>query len=66
MSSHKRLAYGWTLSLLRHCSLPRPWRRLPELMAVMASLMAHVVYGVLLGEILGVAEGSAALSCSCS
>lgn len=66
MSSHKRLAYGWTLSLLRHCSLPRPWRRLPKLMAVMASLMVHVVYGVLLGEILGVSEGSVALSCSCS
>ena len=66
MSSHKRLAYGWTLSLLRHCSLPRPWRRLPKLMAVMASLIAHVVYGVLLGELSGSSEGSVALSCSCS
>ncbi len=36
------------------------------LMAVMASLIAHAIYGVLLGEISGPSEGSAALSCSCS
>ncbi len=66
MSSHKRLAYGWTLSLLRHCSLPRPWRRLLKLMAVMASLRAHAIYGVLLGEISEASKGSTALSCSCS
>jgi len=36
------------------------------LMAVLASLMAHVVYGVLLGEISEASKGSTALSCSCS
>lgn len=35
-------------------------------MAVMASLMARVIYGVLLGEISGPSRGSAALSCSCA
>ena len=35
------------------------------LMAVMASLIAHVIYGVLLGEISSASEGSAGLSCLC-
>ena len=36
------------------------------LMAVMASLMAHLVYGALLGKLAGGAEDSAGLSCLCT